>query len=111
MCKHVEIVSVEEMVLIDDGVVEGEKWRKGCIGFFDVVKVDVECTTNFFDLVDGRSESIERRKEVSVHRIENDLVFVVMSVCPLIVLEEVLYVCGSVLDVCVGKIECGGHGV
>lgn len=90
------------MVLIDDGVVEGEKWRKGCIGFFDVVKVDVECPTNVFDLVDGRSERIERRKEVSVHRIENDLVFVVMSVRPRIVLEELMYVVVCVLCGVVG---------
>ena len=59
MCEHVEIVSVEEMVLIDDGVVKGEKWRKGCICFFDVVKVDVECTANVFDLVDRGSERSE----------------------------------------------------
>ena len=92
MCEHVEIVSVEEMVLIDDGVVKGQKWRKGCIGFFDVVKMDVECTANIFDLVDCRSERIERGKEVSMHRIENDLVFVVIPARPRIVCEEFLYV-------------------
>ena len=110
MCEHVEIVPVEEVVLIDDGVVEGEKWWKGCIGFFDVVKVDVECTANVFDLVDGGGERIEHGKEVSMHRIEDNLVFVVVSVCPSVVCEEVLYVCGRILEGRVGKIECGRHG-
>ena len=34
-----------------------------------------------------------------------------MSVCPGIVCEEVLYVCGRILDGRLGEIECGGHGV
>jgi len=85
-------------VLIDDGVVKGEKWRKGCICFFDVVKVDVECASNIGDFVDGRRERIEHGKEVSMHRVENDLVFVIMSVCPCIVCEEVLYGAVCVLD-------------
>jgi hypothetical protein len=97
VCEHVEIVPVEEVVLIDDGVVEGEKWWEGCIGFFDVVKVDVERTANVFNLVDGRRERIKHGKEVSMYRVENDLVFVVVSVCPCIVCEEVLYVCGRIL--------------
>ena len=98
VCEHVEIVPVEEVVLIDDGVVEGEKWWEGCSGFFDVVKVDVECASNIGDFVDGRRERIEHGKEVSMHRVENDLVFVIMSVCPCIVCEEVLYGAVCVLD-------------
>lgn len=76
---------------MDDGVVEGEKRWKGCIGFFDVVKVDVECAADVFDLVDGRSERIERRKEVGVCRVEDDLVFVVFAPGPCVICEELLY--------------------
>ena len=45
---------------MDDGVVECDKWCKWCIGLFDVVKMDVERAADVFDLVDGRSERIER---------------------------------------------------
>jgi len=102
VCENVEIISVEEVVLIDDGVVEGEKWWKGCIGFFDVVKVDVERAADVFDLVDGRSERIESREEIIMHRVEDDLVFMVMSPRPRVICEEVMYACGSVLDVRIG---------
>jgi len=111
VCEHVEIVSVEEVVLINNGVVEGEKWWKGCIGFFDVVKVDVECTASIGDVVDGGGEARECLDEVGMVGVEDNLVFVVVSVCPSVVCEEVLYVCGRILEGRVGKIEGGRHGV
>lgn len=43
--------------------------------------------------------------------VEDNLVFVVVSVCPSVVCEEVLYVCGRILEGRVGKIEGGRHGV
>ena len=70
----------------------------------------MERTANVFNLVDGRRERIKHGKEVSMHRVENDLVFVVVSVCPSVVCEEVLYVCGRILEGRVGEIEGGGHG-
>ena len=42
--------------------------------------------------------------------VENDLIFVVIAVCPSVFCEEVMDVCGSVPQGRVGKIESGGHG-
>jgi len=47
---------------------------------------------------------------VSVFSVENDGIFVVIAVCPSVISEEVMDVCGSVLQGCVGEIEGGGHG-